>query len=55
MLILLIPDFGYLLNYARQLLNYFVKSFQTIYGLHNVSYNIHNLLHVRVDYEVMGL
>lgn len=54
MLILLSPDYSYLLDYARQLLNYFVKSFQKIYGIHNVSHNVHNLLHLCDDYEAYG-
>jgi len=54
MIILLSPNNNHLLNYARELLNYFVKSFQTIYGVHNVSHNIHNLVHLTDDYQNYG-
>lgn len=54
MLILLSPDYSYLLDYARQLLNYFAKSYHNIYGIHNVSHNIHYLLHISDDYEAYG-
>lgn len=43
--------FNPFLNYARELLYFFVKSFQKIYGVHNTSHNIHNLLHLRDDYQ----
>lgn len=35
-----------ILEYAENLLQHFVKSFQVIYGSKYVSYNIHNLLHL---------
>lgn len=54
MLILLSPDRGYLFNYAKKLLDYFVKQFQVIYGKHYVSHNIHGLLHITDDYELYG-
>lgn len=54
MLILLSPDRGHLLDYARQLLDYFVKQFEVLYGKHYVSHNIHGLLHISDDYELYG-
>jgi len=54
MTILLSPNNNHLLNYARELLNFFVKSFQQIYGVHNISHNIHNLLHLGDDYQNYG-
>lgn len=54
MLILLSPDRGHLLDYARQLLDYFVKHFEVLYGKHYVSHNIHGLLHICDDYELYG-
>lgn len=54
MLILLSPNNNYLLDYAKKLLNYFVKSFQIIYGVQYISHNVHNLLHICDDYEKYG-
>jgi len=54
MIILLSPNNNHLLNYARELLNFFVKRFQKIYGVHNISHNIHNLLHLSDDYQNYG-
>jgi len=54
MIILLSPDCSYLIDYARQLLEYFVISFQNIYGTHFVSHNVHALLHLCDDYEHYG-
>lgn len=42
------------IEYARQLLKYFVKSFIVLYGSENVSHNIHNLLHICDDVEHFG-
>ena len=36
-------------DYAEQLLQEFVKSFQNLYGPQFVSYNIHNMLHLAND------
>jgi len=54
MIILLSPNNNHLLNYARELLNYFVRSFQKIYGVYNISHNIHSLLHFSDNYQNYG-
>jgi len=54
MLILLSPDRKFLLQYARELLDFFVKNFQNIYGQQFVSHNIHGLLHLCDDYDLFG-
>lgn len=54
MLILLSPDRKFLLPYARELLDFFVKNFQDIYGQHYVSHNVHALLHLCDDYDLFG-
>jgi len=54
MLILLSPDKNFLLQYARELLDFFVKNFQAIYGQHFVSHNVHALLHLCDDYDLFG-
>lgn len=54
MMILLSPDLEFLLDYARQLLEFFVQSFQNIYGVQYVSHNIHELLHLCDDYIEYG-
>jgi len=41
-------------NYARELLDYFIKSFQQIYGTQFVSHNIHGLQHLCDDYVKHG-
>ncbi|XP_026466750.1 uncharacterized protein LOC113370294 [Ctenocephalides felis] len=43
-----------LLDYAEQLLHYFVESFKVLYGDHNVSHNIHNILHLANDARSFG-
>ncbi|KAF0730474.1 Uncharacterized protein FWK35_00027213 [Aphis craccivora] len=42
------------LNYAKNLIECFVKQFGIIYGKHNISYNIHGLLHLVDDVENYG-
>jgi len=54
MIILLSPNFNNLIDYARKLLDFFVKSFQDIYGAHFLSHNVHGLLHLCDDYEQYG-
>lgn len=54
MIILLGPNFKHLLNYARHLLDYFVKQFQNVYGEYLVSHNVHTLFHLCDDYEKFG-
>lgn len=54
MIILLSPNNNHLLNYARELLYFFVKNFQEIYGVHNISHNIYNLLFLVMIIKTMG-
>lgn len=42
------------INYAEQLLEYFVHNFMEIYGKENVSYNIHGLIHIANDVRLHG-
>lgn len=42
------------LNCAKNLIECFVKQFGIIYGKHNISYNIHGLLHLVNDVENYG-
>uniref|UniRef100_A0A2S2NWN0 Uncharacterized protein n=1 Tax=Schizaphis graminum TaxID=13262 RepID=A0A2S2NWN0_SCHGA len=42
------------INYARDLLKYFVQSFEIIYGKHLISHNVHGLLHIADDYIHFG-
>lgn len=41
-------------DYAHQLLKYFVKTFQQIYGCNFLSHNVHGLLHLVEDYTRHG-
>lgn len=43
-----------LLNYAQELLNHFVISFNILYGEHQVSHNIHGLIHLPDDVSKFG-
>ncbi|CAG7719096.1 unnamed protein product [Allacma fusca] len=43
------------LQYARLLLVYFVKTFIGVYGEQNTTYNIHNLIHISDDAEMLGV
>lgn len=54
MVILISPNLGSYLQFAQDLLNYFVKSFEVIYGKHLISHNIHGLLHLCEDYKLFG-
>lgn len=54
MTILLSSSLGNFVRYARELLEYFVKSFEQIYGRHLVSSNIHGLIHLYDDYQKYG-
>lgn len=54
MIVLLSPDHLSYVNYARNLLKYFVHSFKDLYGSHYISHNIHGLLHIADDYERYG-
>lgn len=37
------------IDYARSLLKYFVQQFETLYGRHFISHNVHSLLHISDD------
>lgn len=54
MIILLSPDFSCYLNYANELLHYFVRTFENIYGRQHISHNVHGLLHLPDDYINFG-
>jgi len=54
MRILLSDNNQQLLHYTHNLLKYFVKSFQYIYGAHFISHNVHGILHLCDDYERHG-
>ncbi|KAF0682496.1 Uncharacterized protein FWK35_00038597, partial [Aphis craccivora] len=43
-----------LINYAEELLRHFVISFEVLYGIHNMSHNIHGLLHLADDVKYHG-
>lgn len=42
------------INYANSLLHYFVETFTILYGKQNISFNIHNLLHLCDDFKNFG-
>lgn len=54
MLILLSPDYMCYIDYAESLLDYFVRTFEEMYGRQHVSHNIHGLLHIVDDYRSHG-
>jgi len=54
MIILLSPNLGSLIQYADDLLNYFVLTFEQIYGQYLLSSNIHGLIHLVDDYKQYG-
>jgi len=54
MLILLSPNYSFLVDFAKELLDFFVMSFQNIYGQQFVSHNVHGLLHICDDYLRYG-
>jgi len=54
MLILISPNRACYLENAKELLDYFVDTFQIIYGREHVSHNIHGLLHLSDDYNYYG-
>lgn len=41
-------------SYAAELLNYFVKHFSSLYGLKNMTYNVHGLTHLAADINNVG-
>lgn len=48
------PDHIDKIDYARSVMKYFVKTFMILYGKHQVSHNIHNLLHICDDVAKFG-
>lgn len=46
--------YNHLLDYCEDLLRYFVKTFQILYGVENTSHNVHNLLHITDDVRCHG-
>jgi len=54
MVILLSPNLGSLIQYADNLLNYFVLTFEQIYGKHLIYSNVHGLIHLVDDYKQYG-
>lgn len=54
MILLVSSDHSHLVQYADSLLNYFVESFEKIYGPEHVSFNVHGLLHLSDDYHIFG-
>lgn len=43
-----------LYHYAHSLLTYFVENFEVFYGRENLSYNVHNLIHLLADVQKFG-
>lgn len=54
MTILLSSDYSNYVHYAKDLMKYFVKTFEKIYGRYLVLHNIHGLLHLTDDFELYG-
>lgn len=42
------------IEYAQQLLEYFIRTFEITYGKKYMSYNFHNLLHICLDVKKFG-
>lgn len=42
-------------NLAQKLLGAFVNDFGTLYGKHNISFNVHSLLHLSDDVKIYGM
>lgn len=42
------------IDYAHDLLQHFISSFKLIYGMQNVSHNIHGLIHIAQDVKKFG-
>lgn len=47
-------DFHGYLAYAQELILFFIKTFQKLYGAHNVSHNVHCLVHLIDDVRKFG-
>lgn len=43
------------IDYAHELLQHFVSTFKLLYGVHNISHNIHGLVHVAQDARKFGV
>lgn len=54
MVILLSPNLQGYVNYAKDLLHYFVKTFEFKYGQEHISHNVHGLLHICEDHKYFG-
>jgi len=54
MIILLSPNKSDITEYARRLIEYFLMTFDQIYGNYNVSHNVYGLLHIITDYHSYG-
>ncbi|XP_050055728.1 uncharacterized protein LOC126549698 [Aphis gossypii] len=52
--ILLSPHMQKYVDFASELLKYFVETFGQIYGVHMISHNVHGLLHIVDDYNSYG-
>jgi len=52
--ILLSPHMQKYVDFASELLKYFVETFGQIYGVHMISHNVHGLLHIVDDYNRYG-
>lgn len=52
--ILLSPRYEHLLEFANELLSYFVSKFGELYGEEFISHNVHSLLHLCDDYKIYG-
>jgi len=46
--------FQYFIDYVQQLLQHFVSSFALLYGVHNISHNVHGLIHLVQDVKKFG-
>ncbi|XP_011706765.1 PREDICTED: uncharacterized protein LOC105461942 [Wasmannia auropunctata] len=42
------------INYAQDLIHFFIKTFIKLYGIENVSHNVHNLVHLVDDVKRFG-
>jgi len=52
--ILASSKYSYFIDYASDLLLYFVNTFKILYGAENISHNVHNLLHLSEHVRVYG-
>lgn len=54
MTILLSNNMDNYVEYAHNLLKYFVQNFEPLYGRHLMSFNVHGLIHISDDYKKFG-